>query len=167
MNNEEGEVDLDCDASSDKGSTFPEGDYYLKCTDVTSLDKTGNQLKSKKSGNPQFILEMSVSEGQYTNRKIWNYLTFIPKGQPGHGMVLRCLHAFGLPHDGPVKVKPADFIDVVVKARVTVEESVGYDPKNVIKKFYVPEGEEQREPVGASAAPVSAPAKKGLPWGKR
>jgi len=138
------------DPTQDKASTFPDGDYFLTCTDVQSMDKYGKPLRSKKNGYDQYILEMTVSDGPYKNRKLWHYLTFIPAVpgvNNGHGMALRCLHAFGLPYEGEIVVEPDMFIDVTVRAKVAVEQNdAQYDPKNVIKKFYVVDDDSNRLP---------------------
>lgn len=142
-------VQFQGDASADRGSTFPGDDYFLTCVDVQDKDKDGKALKSKKKGYDQFILEMAVAEGQpYANRRLWHYLTFIPavKGENnGHGMALRCLHAFGIPFEGNIDVTPEMFKGVTVRAKVVIEQNdPQYDPKNVIKKFYITDDQPQQ-----------------------
>ena len=136
------------DATADRGSTYPGGDYFLKCVDIQAKDKHGNDLKSKK-GHDQFILEMMVADNQpYAGRRLWHYLTFIPavKGENnGHGMALRCLHAFGIPFEGEIEVDPSQFMGVTIRAKVVIEQNdPKYDPKNVIKKFYISEDQPEQ-----------------------
>ena len=185
------------DATADRGSTYPGGDYFLTCVDVQDKDKEGKPLKSKRAGHDQFILEMAVADGPYKGRRLWHYLTFIPavKGENnGHGMALRCLHAFGIPFEGDIDVVPSMFKDVTVRAKVIVEQNdPQYDPKNAIKKFYIsddqtrktaekppyepgaeegqssnePEPSETstREPEPPASRPAPAPARKArAPW---
>ena len=160
------------DANADRSSTYPEGDYFLKCVDVQDTDKGGQPLKSKKKGYDQFILEMAVEGGQYNGRRLWHYLTFIPAvdgENNGHGMVLRCLHAFGIPYDGEIDVEPHMFKDQTIRAKVVVEQNdPKYDPKNVIKKFYVTDdaarkpGHTDQEPPPEDEPPYE-PGSEGTP----
>lgn len=171
-------------AESDPGGTFPKDDYFLKCTHVQDKDKEGNDLISSK-GNNMWVLEFTVAEGPFANRKMWHYLVWLPEGKPGHGMALRSIHAFGLDPEGENDYNPGHFLNVTVKATVDIDSQPGYSPKNVIKKWFVPdevskpdptEGDAQ-EPNGkvdesfspkeealASSAP---PAKRKAPWGKK
>ena len=141
------------DAASDPGTTFPEGDYFLKCTAVRSKDKEGNDMKSK-AGNFMWALEMTVTEGDYAGRKIFHYLVWLPAGSPGHGMTLRLIHSFGFDPNGDNDYEPEHFLDRTVKVAVKIEPAKdGYEPKNAIKKWYVPEGEAAAAGVdGGSAA---------------
>lgn len=123
--------------ASKAGSTFPEGDYYLKCTAVRTNDKDGNDLKSKK-GMDMWVLELTVNEGPYEGRKLWDYLVWFPAEEAGHGMTLRKIHAFGFDPQGDNDYQPEHFKDVVVKAKVVIEAQDGYEPSNKVKKWYVP-----------------------------
>ncbi len=149
------------DATADRGSTYPGGDYFLECVDVQDKDKEGNPLKSKKAGHDQFILEMAVADGPYKGRRLWHYLTFIPavKGENnGHGMALRCLHAFGIPFEGNIDVVPKMFMGVTVRAKVIVEQNdPQYDPKNAIKKFYISDDQAERPAEKPAYEPGAEP----------
>lgn len=147
------------DPTQDKGMTFPDGEYFLNCTDVQDTNKDGEELFSKKSGHKQYILEMTVSEGPYKGRKLWHYLTFIPPvagENNGHGMVLKCLKSFGLPFDGDLDfdtdLHPSKFKGQTVRAKVAIEQNdIAYEPKNVIKRFLVV-GDPSRVPPAPEAA---------------
>lgn len=134
-------------AVSDPNSVYPADDYFLTCTDVQSLDKNGEPLKSKK-GNDMWVLEFTVAEGPHKNRKQWEYLVWLPAGSPGHGMTLKALKAFGIDPEGDNDILPEHLLNVTVKAKVKVDESAGYEPKNTIDKWYMPGGEGQK-PVTA------------------
>ncbi len=121
------------DSSSDTGSYFPEGEYFLQCTGVQDKDKDGNDLKSQK-GNDMWVLEFTVAEGEFKDRKLWHYLVWLPAGVPGHGMALKCLKAFGIDPNGDIEVVPGHLDGLTVKAVVKVEQSdPKYDPKNVFR----------------------------------
>lgn len=159
-------------SSSDLSGTFPEGEYYLTCTHVQHLDKDGNPLKSKK-GNDMWVLEFTVAEGPHKDRKLWHHLVFIPEGQPGHGMPLKCLKAFGIDPEGENEILPEHLLELTVKAKVKVEASDNYDPANKVARFVTPEGdlrkpadgsfdpeklEKESEPAAAAPAATPAPA---------
>lgn len=127
-------------AASDPNSVYPADDYFLTCTHVQDKDKEGNPLKSKK-GNDMWVLELTVAEGPHQNRKQWHYLVWLPAGAPGHGMTLKALKAFGIDPEGDNDIEPNQLLNVTVKAKVDIQESAGYEPKNVVGKWYVPDGE--------------------------
>lgn len=175
------------DATLNEREPLPDGDYFLTVTDT--------EEKKSKSGRPMIQMELVVCHGEYADKKrVKFWLTFIPAGEPGHGMTLHALHAFGFPHDGQININAKDFEGRTVKAKVASEEYNGYQ-NNVIKDFYIltdeqmtedvkteeePAAEEQERetvPPAAKAAPVAAkvvatktvPATPGrkLPWAKK
>lgn len=177
-------IKFQADKTQDVSQPFPADDYFLTCTDA-------KERKSKKSGRDMIEIELAVATGPCEGRRVWHYLTFIEAGSPGHGMTLHCLHAFGLPHDGPIEVSAEQFKGVTVKAKVEIEEASGeYRAKNVVKDWYIFDTEEEFQnaavaasrasnpaPAEASAAPAPAPAKpapaapaaapgRRLPWKK-
>lgn len=125
------------DQKSDPNSTYPADDYFLTCTHVQDRDKEGNPLKSKK-GNDMWVLELTVAEGPHKDRKQWHYLVWLPAGAPGHGMTLKALKAFGIDPEGDNDILPEHLLNVMVKARVGIQESAGFDPKNVVEKWFTP-----------------------------
>lgn len=169
---------FNADNTQNKATPFPAGEYLLKCVDIQTLDKNGEELRSKKSGNPMWVLEFDVASGPCEGRKLWHYLNWIPAVagvNNGHGMALRCLHAFGLPHEGEIDIEPEMLIDKTVSADVAIEQNdPKYDPKNTIKKFHVHDDEPEpaeraQEPARAAAAPKPAHAaatavKARAPW---
>lgn len=165
------------DPSADKSSPIPAGDYFLQVTDVTSTDKEGNTLKSKKNGYEMFILEMTVVGGKFAGRVFPHWLVFIPpvKGvNNGHGMTLRALKALGYDiESGPVDVQPDELgrRAPTVHAKVTVDPGgpnpnkpgKNYDPSNKIDRFYVQEDESPRGESEAEAEPAPQPSAKPNP----
>lgn len=145
------------DQSSDPGGTFPKDDYFLTCTGVQDKDKHGQDLVSSK-GNDMWVLEMTVAEGPFQNRKLWHYLVWLAPGAPGHGMTLKALKAFGIDPEGEADYHPNHLLNITVKANVDIQQSDGYEPKNVIKKWYTPE--EIRKP-GIEEGDAQEPADNG------
>lgn len=158
------------DPAASKALPIPAGDYFLQVTDVTSTDKEGRDLKSKKNGYDMFILEMTVVGGTYAGRVFPHWLVFIPpvKGvNNGHGMTLTALKALGYDiESGPVDVQPDDLgrRAPTVHAKVVVDPGgpnpnkpgKNYDPSNKIDRFYVQEDESPRETETEAAAPAAA-----------
>lgn len=146
------------DPTADKGSTFPAAEYFLTCTDVSSLDKDGNPLRTAK-GDEKYILEMTVADGQYKGRKLWHTLPFIPaiKGENnGHGMTLKCLKAFGIDiESGEVDIEPELFMGKTIRAKVKIEPAKTvngktYDARNQIDRFLVVEDQSRVPPPAQS-----------------
>lgn len=161
------------DATQDTNLPIPDGDYFL--TVIESEEKTS------KSQLPQIVMELAVAEGQYKNRTMPYYLTFIPAGNKGHGMVLHALHAFGFDHDGEIEVSAPEFKGRTVKAKVGSDEYKGRT-KNVVKDFYILDDDQLDDQLAAALVadtgakqpelPPSPPTpraavvvqKKKLPW---
>jgi hypothetical protein len=179
-------------AKSDPSSIYPEGDYFLTCTHIQDKDKDGNPLRSKK-GNDMWILELTVAEGPHKDRKQWHYLVWLPAGAAGHGMTLKALKAFGLDPEGDNEILPEHLLNITVKAKVKIDDSGEFDPKNQVAKWYTPgelakpaavqgedpngsaqepesfdpkELEKQSVPAKTATAVAPAPVKKAL-WGKK
>lgn len=108
-------------------------EYFLKV-------KNAQEKVSQKSGRNMIATEYVIAEGESEGIHVYNYLTFIEAGERGHGMTVHALKAHGLPWEGDVEISAGDFLDVVVKVDLGVEEyPVGSKKfKNVIKKFHLP-----------------------------
>lgn len=169
------------DKTQDQNVPLPDGDYLLTVTDA--------EEKKAASGRDMIEMEVTVCFGPYENRHFKYWLTFIEPDADGHGMTLHALHAFGLPHDGPMNVGWNDFKGKTVKAKVGSKEYKGRMNNNILD-FYILSDEQmsaegsaaasaapEPEPVAAAAAPApqpSAAAKavfapksgKKLPWAK-
>lgn len=109
-------VQLSADASQEaKGfEPLPEGYYFVTVKKVT--DGTA------KSGRPMALLELEVNDGPWKNRKLWHNVTFIAKGEKGHGFTVQVLKAFGLQFDGDLDFDTQDFRGQTAQAHVGVEE---------------------------------------------
>lgn len=127
-------VQMSANAAEEAGSyePIPDGEYILSVAKVED--------KTSKSGRPQAILEMVVDEGPYIGRKLWYQLTFIPKGEPGHGFTVQALHAFGFEHDGNLDFDTADFVNRTCRAKVTSEPYVDKNGKNKKKNVIATAG---------------------------
>lgn len=72
----------------------PRGIYTIQVADY----KDGITQETKR---PTVNLECEISdEGEYFGKKVWMSITQIPKGEKGHGFMVRNLHAFGVALDG-------------------------------------------------------------------
>jgi hypothetical protein len=82
-------VNMNVDPNESSIQPIPEGRYLLTVKKV--------EEGTSKSGRPQAILHLSVEEGPFAGRKLGkHWVTFIPKGEPGHGLTVSALRAFGL-----------------------------------------------------------------------
>lgn len=151
-------------AASDPSGSFPDQDHcFLECTFVQTKDQFDNPLKSKEKGYPFWTLELTVTEGDSKGRKMWHNIYFIPPGLPGHGMALKCLHAFGLPHEGEIDLADdgSDFYQRVAEAKVGHEEYKG-KVKNIIARWYTPEetseGQQEQQSQQETEQPTETPA---------
>jgi hypothetical protein len=144
-------------AASDPSGSFPEEDpCFIECTFVQTKDQFDNDLKTKEKGYPYWTLELTVTEGQSKGRKMWHNLIFIPPGMPGHGMALRCLHAFGLPHEGEIDIEPDDFYRRTASAAVAVE-TYKSKPRNVIARWHTPEETSETQSAAPEQGDAQAP----------
>ena len=123
--------------------------YFLKVRNAKEeVSKKGNSMISK---------DYVIAEGEFEGIHVFDYLVFIPAGARGHGMAIHQLKAHGLPWEGDVEVSAQDFIDVMVKVDLGVEEyPIGSKKmKNVITKFHLPPSDEE---MGTAQEPVEEPA---------
>lgn len=132
-------------------SPIPAQRYLLKVVEA----KEGKTAK----GKDKMELVYEVAYGEYEGRKIWETVTFTPKGEPGHGFTVQAMKALGLWQEGPLSVSAEDFIgrqceaDVEIQTYEKVENgaTVTKQTNKVKSAGYVTE----KEPVSAGAAPAT------------
>ena len=131
---------------------FPPDRYLLRVLE----EKSG---MTKESHRVKTDLTLEVDEGPYKGRKMWTTWTAIPAGEPGHGLTVQALHAFGLEYDGDLDFDTADFVDRVCEASVEIQAYTD-NKGNPRKKNAIPAGgyitESSKE--SATAAPPKAAA---------
>lgn len=103
-----GDFDLSGEQESTGGggggdfAAAPRGIYTLQVSDYAP-GKTGPSAKNAGAHLTKLTLEIA-DEGDCFGKKVWHNLTWIPKGKPGHGILVHFLHALGLPFDGRVNI---------------------------------------------------------------
>ncbi len=150
-------IQMRADATKETGdfSPVPDGEYVLACTGV--------QDKTTQTGRDMVNLELTVEDGEFKGRKLWTNVTMIPDGEPGHGMMVHALHAFGMPFDGDLDFETEEFKGRCAKANVvqatyTDAKSGQVKSKNEVKNWIT-------ENHG-SAAPQKADVQSSIAAGK-
>ena len=144
------DIEMEGDPQADAGdfSPLPPAEYVFKCEEA-KLGETSTHRK-------KIDLTLVVDEGEFEGRKVWHTLTFIPKGDAGHGLTISCLKAFGLldPEEpSRIRVNREDFEGRTARARTKIEE---YQGKNRTK---IERWISSEQPATAPSAPaVSKPA---------
>lgn len=115
-------------------STFeplPPGEYRLQISNMTETETSEN---SKNPGEPMIKVELTVSDGQYENRKLFdNLLPTIPSIK---GRVMNFLNALGEDTEGELEVDWDDYVGEEVIARVATKKATAeYDEGNRVTKY--------------------------------
>jgi len=160
-----GEFIFQCDEQADTngGSKFtvPAGEYALTVWEVIPDEehahaKLGAPWRTSKNGDPQLNIKFGINE---QGGKLWifNPLTFIPKGQPGHGIIVHALKTLGaVIKDGQlINFKPSDLLGRVCRAELTLAiPDGGKYPKNKIKTLDYAKPEDKPEMPAEVAQPA-------------
>jgi hypothetical protein len=160
------DIDMDVDQDSDQRPNyepFAAGEYELFISDY----KTG---KTKESNRTKMDLELTVDAGPFKGRKMWHTLVFVPKGEPGHGLTVQALKAFGLMQAGEtaVSLSFADFKGRTCRAKVIIRPATAeYKAKNEIPPGGFITGEETKQEPPVKQPPAKQTASAGKPQGKR
>jgi hypothetical protein len=152
-------INLTANAAEESGSyePVPEGEYVLTVIKVT--DKTTS------TGRDMVNLELAVDEGPYRDRKVWTNVTFIPAGEPGHGLMVQALKAFGLPFDGELDFDTSEFEGRTCRAKLVIEPYTDKEGKTKKKNAIPTAGfitDKTETPAPAAAQPASRAAAAGL-----
>lgn len=134
----------------DSFDPIPAGWYPVVITD--------SEMKPTKKGDGQYLqLELTVLEGDYQGRKLWDRLNLENPNQTAVDIAQRALssicHAVGnlTPNDS------AELHDIPLMAKVSVKPAAdGFDPRNEVKGY-----KEYGEPAPQRQAPAPAQSRAG------
>jgi len=134
---------------SDVGEGFepiPAGAYPVVITTIKQSEEDGP------SGYPYLILEMTVSDGEFENRKLWTNLSMSPKA--AFKVKEFCLAA-GVDEDelaGEFEFEPDDYEGAALEVAVKQESYEGV-VRNRVTNFIVPEDQEKASKPAKKAGP--------------
>lgn len=116
-------ITVDMSDVEDFGALDP-GEYEVVVTDVE--ERQGQKA-------PYLSWEMTIVEGQYEDRKVWNNTSLSPQSMP---FLKQFLTAAGLDPDdmqGQFEFDPADFIGARLRIQTGVQEYEGQERTRVTK----------------------------------
>jgi len=118
-------IDYEVDENAGVYSPLPAGRYRVKVLEVED--------GYSKAGDPKVNMKLGVVDQQ--DRWVFHTLTFIPKGQPGHGIAVHSLKCFGFAIDkSRVNFDSEDLVGKEAMADIIIEEYNG-KRSNKVRQF--------------------------------
>lgn len=113
---------------------MPEGTYTFRIGEKST--------QQTRNGDPCVKVELIVHEGEYKGRKVFHFVSFLPKKNDGAGICKRWLHAIGEPYEGKITVNPQNWgglvtCDVFIDEYEKRDGSKGYS--NKISTVHLPD----------------------------
>jgi hypothetical protein len=130
-----GKADMNGVQEGGKFERIPDGDYYSRITEVKD--------KVTANGDPMASITLTITEGKFEGRKMWDNIIFPHSESPAIKILGRSkhfLHAIGEPYEGAIEYDTDNwkFKDVIIN--VGFEPAKGeYKEKNVVKDYIIPE----------------------------
>jgi len=154
-------VNIDADGTQATGgfALVPEGEYFIKVS-----EKKDGMTKSKRQ-KVDLLFNIEDAHGSKLG-SCWHTLTFIPKNEPGHGMMLYANRCLGMPFDGQLDFDTDEYLYRSCKALV-VQDTYEGKTKNKVKYFITDEIVSSNGPApNAQPAPASVTNSDGQPLGE-
>jgi hypothetical protein len=118
-------IDYEVDEKAGVYTPLPAGRYRVKVLAVED--------GYSKAGDPKLNMKLGVVE--HPDRWVFHTLTFIPKGQPGHGIAVHSLKCFGFSIDkSRVNFDSEDMVGKEAMADLIIEEYNG-KRSNKVRQF--------------------------------
>lgn len=83
------------------------------------------ELTSKKGNAMVKVTAEVFNHDQYNGKRLWHYVTFIPKGNPGDGINVQFRKCIGVPFGGNDEVDAADWIGKRFMGKIAHEDNEG------------------------------------------